>query len=221
VRCGGHSLVCRAGHGGQVVAQSLRTAPRALIGTVSPDGNGYIDMTVKKHATAGAFVFCRFEDGWRLGLIEHPRLGRHMIMGGHVEDFETQAEAAVREVEEESGLRKVRLVEALTPGVPVGFPHATVAAPWWITEQDVPADNHLAQPHVHVDHQYVAVVDDPTPAAEAVHRFGWFRHEDLAGVSMFEDTRLLAGVLFSCLDDVVTGRVDPVSAVRPLVGATA
>ncbi|MDQ7904689.1 NUDIX domain-containing protein [Phytohabitans sp. ZYX-F-186] len=175
-------------------------------------------MTVK-HATAGAFVFCHFGDCWRLGLIEHPRLSRHMIMGGHVELFETQAEAAVREVEEESGLRRVRLIDPPTPGLPVGFPHSSVAAPWWTTEQDVPADNHLGEPHVHVDHQYVAVVEDPTPVAESVHRFGWFDQRQLAGLSMFEDTRQLAAVLFSCVDDVVTGRVDPVMAVRPLVAA--
>jgi hypothetical protein len=36
---------------------------------------------------------------------------------------------------------------------------------------------------------------------------------------MFEDIRLLAGVLFACLDEVVTGRVDPVTALRPLVAA--
>jgi ADP-ribose pyrophosphatase YjhB (NUDIX family) len=177
-------------------------------------------MTVK-HATAGAFVFCHFDDGWRLGLIEHPRLGRHMIMGGHVEGDETQAEAAVREVEEESGLRTLRLIEALTPGLPIGFPHAVVAAPWWITEQDVPADNHLSEPHVHVDHQYVAMVEDPTPNADAVHRFGWFRQDEVPGLTMFEETRLLATVLFSCMDDVVTGRVDPVTAVRSLVAAGA
>jgi 8-oxo-dGTP pyrophosphatase MutT (NUDIX family) len=175
-------------------------------------------MTVK-HATAGAFVFCRTGRQWRLGLIEHPRLGRHMIMGGHVEMFETQAEAAVREVEEESGLRHVRLIDPPTPGLPVGFPHSSVAAPWWITEQGVPADNHLSEPHVHVDHQYVAVVEDPTPGLDAVHRFGWFGQKDLAALPMFEDTRQLATVLFSCVDDVVTGRVDPVMAVRTLVAA--
>lgn len=174
-------------------------------------------MTVK-HATAGAFVFSHFDGRWRLGLIEHPRLARHMIMGGHVEAFETQAEAAVREVAEESGLRKVRLLDAPTPGLPFGFPHRAVAAPWWITEQHVPADNHLAEPHVHVDHQYVAVVEDPTPGADAVHRFGWFGQAELADLTMFDDTRLLAAVLFSCLDDVVAGRMDPVAAIRPLVG---
>jgi 8-oxo-dGTP pyrophosphatase MutT (NUDIX family) len=172
-------------------------------------------MTTVKHATASAFVFCQFPTGdWRVGLIEHPRLGRHMVMGGHVEAWETQAEAAVREVEEESGLRGIRLINPPTPAVPVGFPFPTVAAPWWITEQRVPADNHLAVPHVHVDHQYVAAVDDPNPVGEPAHPFGWFGAGELADLSMFEDTRLLAAVLFSCVDAVVSGRLDPVTAVR-------
>jgi 8-oxo-dGTP pyrophosphatase MutT (NUDIX family) len=129
-----------------------------------------------------------------------------MIMGGHVEVFEIQAQAAVREVREESGLAGVRLIDPPTVGLPTGFPHAVVAAPWWITEQDVPADNHLAEAHVHVDHQYVAVVDDPTLAGLAAHRFGWFRADELAGLAMFLDTRLLAAVLFPSMDDVVAGR---------------
>ena len=58
-----------------------------------------------KHATAGAFVFCRFPGEWRLGLVEHPRMRVLACPGGHVEDFETAAEAAVREVEEETGLQ--------------------------------------------------------------------------------------------------------------------
>jgi 8-oxo-dGTP pyrophosphatase MutT (NUDIX family) len=53
-----------------------------------------------KHATAGGFVFCRFPDGWRLGLVEHPRMSVLACPGGHVEDDESPAEAAVREIEE-------------------------------------------------------------------------------------------------------------------------
>jgi len=118
-----------------------------------------------KHATASTFVFHQFPDRWRLGLVAQPRLGRHMIVGGHVELDETQAEAALREAVEESGLR-VRLLACPTPALPVGYPHERVAAPWWITEVMVPADNHLAEPHVHVDHQYVAIADSPTPVSQ-------------------------------------------------------
>lgn len=163
-------------------------------------------MTVK-HATAGAFVFHCSPDGlWRLGLIEHPRLGRSMIPGGHVEEYETPAEGAVREVIEETGLGEIRLLDAPAPALPGGFPHKRVAQPWWITELAVPPDNHLAEAHVHVDHQYVAVAASAEAAGDAAHPFGWYSAEELAELELWEDTKLLAKVLFSCVDDLVAGR---------------
>ncbi len=176
-----------------------------------------IDMTVK-HATASAFVFGSFPTGWRLGLIHHPRLDRKMIMGGHVEQDETQEQAVLREVVEESGLA-VRLVNRLTLPLPAGYPHPQVAQPWWINEMSVPADNHLAVPHIHVDHQYVAVADEPTPKAGAVHAFSWHGEDDLAELPMFEDTKLLAKVLFSCIGEIVAGEMDAGSLLRPFVAA--
>jgi 8-oxo-dGTP pyrophosphatase MutT (NUDIX family) len=174
-------------------------------------------MTVK-HATASAFVFGRLPHGWRLGLIHHPRLGRLMIMGGHVENDESQEQAVLREVVEESGL-VVRLVSPLTPPLPAGYPHPQVAQPWWINEMAVPADNHLAEPHVHVDHQYVAVADDPTAGSGGVHAFFWHSEHELAQLAVFEDTKLLAKVLFSCIDDIAAGRIDAGSLMRPFIAA--
>ncbi len=148
-----------------------------------------------KHATASTFVFCEFPEGWRTGLIEHPRLQRWMVVGGHVEQDETQAEAAVREATEESGLR-VQLLTCPSPVLPAGYPHKLVAQPWWTSEMVVPADNHLDEPHVHVDHQYVAVADSPVPVSDAVHLFAWYRQDELGQLAMFDDTRLLADALF-------------------------
>lgn len=156
-----------------------------------------------KHATASVFVFCEFPQGWRLGLIEHPRLGKRMIVGGHVEGDETQAEAAVREAVEESGLR-VRLLAAPSPALPRGYPHERVAAPWWITEVMVPADNHTSEPHVHIDHQYVAIAESPVAVSEPAHPFGWFAADELAELAMFEDTLLLARALFPRIASLAT-----------------
>ena len=148
---GGAGPVCLAGVDVVVLARCDAADPFPPMTT---------EFRMTKHATSSVFVFCEVEGRWRLGLIEHPRLGRQMVVGGHVEADETQAEAAVRETVEESGLR-VRLLGCPAPSLPVGYPHARVAAPWWITELMVPADNHLAEPHVHVDHQYVAVAESP------------------------------------------------------------
>jgi hypothetical protein len=67
-----------------------------------------------------------------------------------------------------------------------------VAQPWWIVEQPVPSDHHLAGAHVHLDHLYVAVAECPAPATEPGHPFGWYAAAELAGLDMFDDTRRLA-----------------------------
>ena len=66
----------------------------------------------------------------------------------------------------------------------------------------VPADNHLGEPHVHVDHQYVAIADSPVPISEPVHPFGWYRVEELDGLPMFPDTVLLTKALFPLIGAV-------------------
>ncbi|RLK58389.1 NUDIX domain-containing protein [Actinokineospora cianjurensis] len=160
-------------------------------------------MTKLKHSTASTFVFHRFPQGWRLGLVVQPRLGRHMIVGGHVEADETAAEAAVREAMEESGLG-VRLVPGPAPLVPMGYPHPAVVAPWWVNEMPVPADNHLDVPHVHMDHQYLALAESLVPEREPAHPFGWYGEDELAGLEMFDDTRMLAGALFPIIDELIS-----------------
>ena len=124
--------------------------------------------------------------------------------GGHVKDDESQTKAAIREVEEETGPRGVRLVEPPAPALPAGFPvtHSRVPLPWWITEMRVPADNHLAEDHVHVDHVWVGIASDPHPADQPAHPFGWYSAEEIQELPMFEDARLLAKVLFTCVADL-------------------
>lgn len=156
-----------------------------------------------KHLTSSVFVFRRNPQGWRLGLIRHPRLDLMMIPGGHVEQEESQAEAAVREVAEETGLA-VQLVSPPAAPVPPGYRARRVAPPWWIAEYQVPADSRLGVAHVHVDHLYVALADGAAPGrapGAAAHPFGWYAAGDLAGLEMFDDARVLALSLLAGLAD--------------------
>jgi 8-oxo-dGTP pyrophosphatase MutT (NUDIX family) len=153
---------------------------------------------VHKHPTSSVFVFRRNGEGWRLGLIEHPRFGRMMVPGGHVEPEESQAEAALREVAEEAGLA-VRLVSPPAAPLPGGYRERRVALPWWIVEYQVPRDNHLDEAHVHIDHLYVALADGGPTVGQPAHPFGWYAAADLPGLHMFDDARIMALALLSGL----------------------
>jgi 8-oxo-dGTP pyrophosphatase MutT (NUDIX family) len=157
-----------------------------------------------KHPTSSVFVFRRTPPGWQLGLIRHPRYDRMMIPGGHVEQEESQAEAALREVAEETGLA-VRLVSPPAPPLPGGYQRQRVAQPWWIVEYPVPPDNHLAVAHVHIDHLYVALADGERAAGDPGHPFGWYAATDLPGLDMFEDARTMALGLLAGLSTLADG----------------
>ena len=137
--------------------------------------------------------------------------------GGHVEDDESQAQAAIREVEEETGLRGVRLLEPPAPALPAGFPatHSRVPLPWWITEMPVPADSHLSDQHVHIDHVWVGLASDPQPADQPAHPFGWYTVAEIQELPMFEDARLLAKALFTCVADLADGELADTGALAP------
>jgi 8-oxo-dGTP pyrophosphatase MutT (NUDIX family) len=181
-------------------------------------GRAWQTHGVIKHFTSSVFVFGLVGEVWSLGLIEHPRLRRWMIPGGHVELGESQVDAALREVEEETG-RRVRLVRPPGPAVPPAFPRTVLTMPWWITEQSVPPDAHCGDRHVHVDHQYVAFVTDPDEVIrEPEHPFRWVRPGELDGLAMFADTRLLAAGLFAVVPMLGVGDVDAVTVMRSLAG---
>lgn len=152
-----------------------------------------------KEATASVFVFHQDEGSgqWRVALVDHPRLGEWMPPGGHVEVDESAAEAGVREVLEETGLT-VRMLPGPAVPVPDGYPHAAVEPAWWIVQMLANPDSHTAEPHVHLDHVFVAVATDVVPVGEPVHKVVWFTAEEVAVADgIAEDSRLQATELFT------------------------
>lgn len=167
----------------------------------------------RKHTTASVLLYTPSHNGWRIGLIHHPRLHRWMLPGGHVEPDENPAEAALREVAEETG-RTAQLIHTHThthtddltsalPGVPI---------PVWITEQQVPAERHHPHPHIHIDHLYLAVTDDDQPRVPAELPFAWFTAGDLATLDMFADSRTGAHLLFDRIDQLTQRHPVPAAA---------
>ena len=150
-------------------------------------------MTVK-HATASVFLLARADNSWRIGLIRHPRLGKWMLPGGHVEPDENPAEAALREVTDETGLA-ARLLSGPGLDEPYEAGEPSVITPLWIVEQQVPAEWREPEPHVHVDHLYLALAELTGPAPGAELPFAWYAADQLTAVDMFGDTRAPAAYL--------------------------
>jgi hypothetical protein len=66
------------------------------------------------------------------------------------------------------------------------------------------ADNHTREPHVHLDHVFVALAAGGAPAAAPAHQTRWFSARAIdhaAGIS--EDSRLQARELFGRVTGIV------------------
>jgi 8-oxo-dGTP pyrophosphatase MutT (NUDIX family) len=159
---------------------------------------------VIKHATASVHLFHHdARHGWRTGLVKHPIFGRWLQPGGHVEADENPQQAALREAAEETGLASIQLLQLHRP-LPVTQLNGgiDVALPLWIVEHPIERDNHLNEPHIHIDHKYAAVAQDARPVRQPDHPFGWFDRESLSDPLVFDDVRERSLLLM----DVLTSR---------------
>ena len=64
------------------------------------------ESILKHEKSCGAVIFCQFPDGEKVLLLKH-RVGHWDFPKGHIKVNETEAETALREVNEESGLKVV------------------------------------------------------------------------------------------------------------------
>lgn len=130
-----------------------------------------------RHFTVAVFVIHQR----RVLLLFHPRLGRWLPPGGHVEPNELPDQAAAREVDEETGVR-VELVGGR--GVAVDRPRQLVL-PAGIQLEDIEPG------HQHIDLVYFA---RPVPGGELISpecaaavRAAWFGPDDLGALEAGEE----------------------------------
>ena len=114
-----------------------------------------------RHLTASAVVLD--PDASEVLLIHHLASGWWQFPGGHVDPDETPAEAALREVYEETGVR-ARIVGLSAPALPGMVAHPS---PWAVYEIPAPAKpdrpGKPAEPaHSHIDELFIATASSAT-----------------------------------------------------------
>jgi 8-oxo-dGTP diphosphatase len=115
-------------------------------------------MTIR-HFTASAIVFDQALE--HVLLVHHNKIGAWLYPGGHIDPNESPAEAAAREVEEETGVRASVVSDAT-------FAHPAVTvhpAPYVVLEMNV-RDNTIGE-HRHIDMVYVLRATSTDLAAQA------------------------------------------------------
>jgi 8-oxo-dGTP pyrophosphatase MutT (NUDIX family) len=142
-------------------------------------------MTGIRHYTASAVVL---DQDSRVLLVHHNKIGRWLYPGGHIDPDEDPAQAALREVHEETGIRAAIIGEP-------AFAHPAVAshrAPWAIIEMDV-TDSKIGA-HRHIDLVYVcrAAGGDLTAQLEEVSSVQWVPIAGMAGLDVPAELPALA-----------------------------
>jgi len=145
--------------------------------------------------TTAVFVF---DTHWeKLLFIQHskgPIAGKWLPPGGHIEAGERPDQAALREVEEETG-QIIRLLD-LTEGYPLHLNERVgrLPTPLWIQREDM-------GDHDHLDIVYLAHCGELRPLAIAPHRpVRWMDLEELDEYPVLPDCRLAAHYLFERRD---------------------
>lgn len=129
-------------------------------------------------------------------LVFHKATGAWMFPGGHVDPNETPAEAAIREVVEETGIRPL-----ITAQTPLALPDMTWEPSPWITAV-IPAPAKPERPgkpaepaHHHIDMLFIGTADSSsatTTAVAEVDSVRWFPVGELDDIGARAEVPALA-----------------------------
>ena len=123
---------------------------------------------------AGAFVL----KDEKVLFLKHKKYGVWLQPGGHIEERETPDEAAVRETEEEVGLR-VEILEDFQPNTSFDNDSDDLPEPFNINLHKI------EDGHWHLDFQYLAMpVDDISEKEYSDRDIKWFSKDDLSDKSL-------------------------------------
>lgn len=154
---------------------------------------------MERQFTATVYIF--HEN--RVLLHPHPKLGKWLPPGGHLEPNETPPEAARREVREETGL-EIAFIEQENLKVNA-YNGVSFERPFLCLLENIPAYKDKPA-HQHMDLIYLA---RPLQLKSNANNFSWLQWEELKELDLFPDTRDLLRLLLK------EGRLEQINAKTP------
>jgi 8-oxo-dGTP pyrophosphatase MutT (NUDIX family) len=149
-----------------------------------------------KQFTTSVFIINNFERNLQLALIHHKKFDRWMVPGGHIEPFENQMEAAIREAWEETGLI-IKLFSFLHAENKVNDAE-WILPPEYSYQQLIPASTQ-EESHYHLDFAYLGFANEIefTFNAKETKDIKWVDLEQTLNFNLFEGTRFIIQEIIS------------------------
>lgn len=143
----------------------------AFLALLAERDDAFVRERLTGHFTASAWLVS--SDGMRALLTHHRKLDRWLQPGGHADGDRDLARVALKEAEEESGLRGLRMLPDLFD----------VDRHWIPAHKDVPA-------HWHYDARFVvrAGEDETFVVSDESHALAWRGVADIAGDPVADDS---------------------------------
>ena len=155
-----------------------------------------MNKLLKKDFTSSIFVFNLNGIEPKILLLFHKKLKKWMIPGGHVEFGENTAEAALREVKEETGL-EISLFSFLHKETRNYSDAKWVFPPEYVFEELIPKYKDQEE-HIHVDFLYIGIASSfkIRLKKDESDNIKWFNMEELKALDMFNMSKTISIKLF-------------------------
>jgi 8-oxo-dGTP pyrophosphatase MutT (NUDIX family) len=143
-----------------------------------------------KQFTTSIFIIHKLDGKIKILLIHHKEFDRWMVPGGHIESFENQIEATIREAKEETGL-DIQLFSFLHEKNEVNDSE-WLLPPEYFFEQLIPPTPKTEE-HYHLDFAYLAFANglDYTFNAQETKDIRWVDLEEALQYNLFDGTRII------------------------------
>jgi 8-oxo-dGTP pyrophosphatase MutT (NUDIX family) len=143
-----------------------------------------------KHFTTSIFIINNLDRNFKILLIHHKKFDRWMVPGGHIEPFENQIEATIRETKEETGL-DIKLFSFLHKKNEVNDSE-WLLPPEYFFQQLIPSTP-KEETHYHLDFAYLAFSNnlDFTLNSHETKDIKWVDLDDILNYNLFDGTRVI------------------------------